>query len=804
MTYSHIDRQREGLAVNHSETGQLGDLIWRAQLAAGLSQEQLAERSGLSARTISDLERGQRKTPHLESLRMLAAGLDLSSEDRKALLQAARPNLQQPLRTSAPALVPDPGLPVADSPLIGREREVDDIVSQVRGDERRLTTLTGPGGVGKTRLALEVANVAEPFFPDGAVFVDLAPITDPQLVASAIAQALGVQETETRPLWETLGITVRHRGILLLLDNFEQVIEAAPEIATLLSNAPELRILATSREHLRVRGEHEVIIQPLELPDRAEVEPERLKDNPAAALFVQAARTVAPEFGLTPGNALAVAEICRRLDGLPLAIELAASRVKYYPTDTLLEHLDRRLSVLTGGPRDLPTRQQTLRDTIAWSYDLLSPGERALFRRLGIFPAGSTIPAIDTVAMESGVHEIDLLSGLASLVDKSLIRRAIGSDGRPRFTMLETLREFAIDALLQAGEADGARRALAQWILRFVSENFGQSFVSHSMSTVDLLVLDEEFENVRLAFAQFSECGDAASCATLFTSLHYYLYLRGRFREGLEFGKRSLELAEQQLIPDHLLGITLSFLGNLETMAGHIQDGETSAREGLSLLARSPEHRRLIPSALLCLAINLREHGRYAEARVYAEEALAVVESSDDPRLSSFALYQIGRLAFLQNDLDRAAACFRESLRQATASIQNGTIWSSLISSAAVQLRRGDLAAAAESLREADRIWQEIGGEIVSLALNVVGAFVARVQPVDAVRIYGAVRAHSDAIGVLVEDEPWIAEVKSYLCTVLGEAMFEEAYYAGQSLSIEDAMELMRDALDQFERTATH
>jgi predicted ATPase len=367
---------------------------------------------------------------------MLAEGLAMSGEERDALLQTARPEFRPSPRSAQQPSVADDGLPVSHAPLIGRERDIADLVSRLTEDKGRLITLTGTGGVGKTRLALEAARLAAPDFEDGAVFVDLTPITDPRLVVPAIAQALGVQEAGARPLWETLGIALRHRRLLLLLDNFEQVIEAAPDVASLLAGAPELRVLVTSREILRVRGEHEVVVLPLELPqDHELIDLDRLHDNPAAALFVQAAGTVKPGFTLTTENAPAVAELCRRLDGLPLAIELAASRVRYYPPATLLEHLDHRFSLLTGGPRDLPARQQTLRDTIAWSYDLLSPDEQALFRRLGIFPAGATISAIEAVARGPGDLAIDLLSGLASLVDKSLIGQAGHHEGPPRFSM---------------------------------------------------------------------------------------------------------------------------------------------------------------------------------------------------------------------------------------------------------------------------------------------------------------------------------------------------------------------------------
>jgi tetratricopeptide (TPR) repeat protein len=298
--------------------------------------------------------------------------------------------------------------------------------------------------------------------------------------------------------------------------------------------------------------------------------------------------------------------------------------------------------------------------------------------------------------------------------------------------------------------------------------------------------------------------GDAEAFATLLTHLFKHLYVRGKFSEALSLGQRILELAEQQTIPDYLRGITLSFLGVLKAQMGRAADGEALGLEGVSLLRRSPEHSDLLQESLLCIAIILREQGRYADARKYAEEAHAGAEASGDLPRASFALYHIGRLAFLQGDLDRAAACLGEAVKQGTAIGSIETTWSSLIFLAAVRIRRGNLLEAAESLKAADRLWREMGGQIISLFLNVVGAFVARVQPVDAVRIYGVVAAHGDAIGAAIVNEPWIAEVKRDLREELGEKTFQEAYDTGRRLSIDDAMELMRDALDQFERSSAH
>ena len=798
-----IDNDSEGSGVSVSEPVQLGMLIRRLRLASGLSQEQLAERSGLSARAVSDLERGQRAHTRPETLRMLAEGLALDDEDRQALLHAARPELQQTPKPTTTGRPPSSRLPAPPMGLIGRDREVTELVSRLTDGEGRLTTLTGPGGVGKTRLALEAAHLAAHSFPDGAVFVDLAPVTDSQLVPSTIAQALGIHESGERSIRETLSIALRNRRLLLLLDNFEQVIEAAPLVADLLASVLELYVLVTSREALRIRGEEEIVIQPLGLPTEFEASDlDRLASTPAVALFVETGAKAKPGFVLAPDNSATIVEICRRLDGLPLAIELAAARVKHFPPVTLLAHLERRLPVLTGGPRDLPARQQTLRDTIAWSYDLLSSDEQTLFRRLGVFAGGASLSAIEVIAPSAGELEIELLSGLASLLDKSLLKESIGHDGTPRFSMLELIREFAADKLVQAGEADVLQHALAGWVLGFVQSWSGDDYHAFLPRLANLKSIDDDLDNIRSAIGHFSAQGDAEACATLFISLFNYFYYRGRFREAATLGYRALECADEHLLSDRLRGLTLSNMTILETMLGEASRGELLGREGLLVLRRSPENFGLLPKAMIGLAIALREQGRYADAMVYADQAFADSEASGNQDFASFALYHVGKLAFLQKDLSRAAACLTDSLRRSKGADPSETALYSAIYLAAVHISRGDLREAAALLREADQMWRETGSGIAAIVLKFAGALAAHVQPINAVRLFGADAAQDVGFGVKVVDEPWIADVKSDLREQLGEVAFEAAYRAGQGLSLDDAQAMMRVVLDQIERDA--
>jgi predicted ATPase/DNA-binding XRE family transcriptional regulator len=486
------------------EPSAFGVQLYQHRIAAGLTQDTLAERARVSVRAISDIERGERRTPYRHTVQLLADALNLGPSERAAFEFAAqRRRVPRPTRPLGVNRLAVPPLPAMLTSFVGREHELADLRRLI--PDARLLTLTGAGGTGKTRLALEAAAAACAGFRDGACFIDLAPLRDPALVLAAIATQLGVREVTGVPISAVLHATLREKRLLLVLDNFEQVVEGAAVIPDLLAACPGVHALVTSRVPLRVRGEQEYPVLPLPLPGGEDAESAAL-ESAAVELFVERARDVRPNFALTAENAAAVRDICRRVDGLPLAIELAAALVAVLPPAALLARLEHRLQVLVGGRRDAPARQRTLRDTIAWSYDLLTPTEQALFRRLAIFAGGWTLEAAEAVCAAANGTGRDILIDLASLMRKGLVVQQDGRDGEARFTMWETIREYALELLSAQGETPALRQRHAAYVLS-LAEQAEPVLRSGARRTWDER-LATEWDNVRAALRWASEEGD--------------------------------------------------------------------------------------------------------------------------------------------------------------------------------------------------------------------------------------------------------------------------------------------------------
>jgi non-specific serine/threonine protein kinase len=621
---------------------------------------------------------------------MDALGLD--RHERQVVLAAwQHRTAPQPAVVSMPTLVvpataasTPTGLPPAPTPLVGREHAEAAATHLLLREGARLLTLTGPGGVGKTRLALQVARTARDQFADGVAFVDLAPLREVRLVPSAIARALGVTEQSGRPLEVTLAAYLREKRLLLLLDNFEHLLDAAADVTALRAACPGLRLLVTSRVALRLRGEQVYPVPPLALPAPDEaLGLEALGRIAAVALFVQRARARRPDFVLTAANAAAVATLCSRLDGLPLAIELAAARVGVLPPAAQVARMDRALGMLTGGPRDLPARQQTLRDTFAWSYALLAPEEQVLFRRLSVFVGGAALDAVEAVCLGEGPQAPEVLGGLAALVQASLLVSDEGASGEPRYRLLETMREYALEQLEASGEAAVIGRRHAAHFLALAEE--AEPWLGGAEQRIWLGRLDRELGNLRVALSWARAAGEAELGLRLAVALFRFWHDRGHIREGREW----LEV----------------FL------------------QGLAERDDQPQLASLRARALTTACSLAVMQGDYDGAAPLAEHSLALWRQLGQTGNSAQALLALARVAGHQGDLARQEALFRQSLAlyQAEGNILDRAAVLSVLGS----LRRcvGDLDGAMALLEEGQALFRAVGdGDGIAYTLLHLGA----------------------------------------------------------------------------------
>jgi predicted ATPase/transcriptional regulator with XRE-family HTH domain len=775
-------------------TASFGDLLRQLRSAASHSQEELAARAGLSVRAISDLERGARHAPRLETVRMLADALALGEGDRSALLAAARPAILR--RGTAdreePALL---SMPTPLTRLIGREVEAEALGTMLRRDDVRFVTMTGAGGTGKTRLAIAVAAEMADVFPDGIAFVDLSPLTDPALVVPTIATTLGVRESTEQRLIDSLAAFLAPRRLLLLLDNCERVLAVAPEITALLAASPGLTVLATSREPLHVRGEREFPVPPLPLPatDHLSVLGDVAR-IPAITLFVERAEASQPDFTMTMENVAAVAAICQRLDGLPLAIELAAARVKVLPPQALLVRLDHRLPLLTGGGRDLPARQRTMRDAIAWSYDLLTSEQKRLFRRLAVFAGGFTLDGAEAVAAPDGSHAV--LDGVVTLVEQSLLRQVPGADDEPRYRMLETVREFAMERLASSGEADEARRRHAEHYLRLSADLAqGRTILMDHASLTGVVA---EHDNVRLALGWFDEQGEIDALLQLSSLLYGLWFGRGLYHEGLQWIERALERSIHGASP--ALVRALDGAGLLAILQGDNARGEEFLAKA-EALARELDDPSLIGETLAYSAFLSYRRREFARAEELLDEARSTLGGQAEPgpgvgpvlTLGGVVPFlTLGDLALAQGQVARAATQYEEAIELFRAAGSEWGLRDMQAGLAAVRYLTGDLPGAAalymESLQRSHAL--HFWAIVVSSLLGLAGIAVDAGQPEVGARLLGATEGFAARLGatLFTRDDHVHDRVLSTLQLALSEERLAAIREAGQLLSTEAAI----------------
>jgi predicted ATPase/class 3 adenylate cyclase len=584
---------------------------------------------------------------------------DLSRPER--IFQLTAPDLPSefpPLRTLE---THTNNLPLQATPLIGREREVEAVCGLLRSPETRLLTLLGPGGTGKTRVGLQVAAELVDDFEDGVFFVPIAAITDPTLVAPTIARVLGLSQGGARQAEELLEGYLRDRQALLLLDNLEQVVEAAPVVDRLLSTAAGLKILATSRTLLGLYGEYEFPIPPLSLPDPESLPPlENLTEYEAVKLFVERARAVRPDFFLAEDNAPAVVEICKRLDGLPLAIELAAARIKLLTPQRLLDRLGNRLKLLTGGARNLPERQRTLRNAIEWSYDLLDEGEKLLFGRLGVFSSGSTLEAMEAVCDAEGDLPTDVFEGASSLLDKSLLRQEEGAGGEPRFVMLETISEFANAMLEGSGEAEAVRRAHAEYFLALAEEAEPMLWGAEDAAWLDRL--EREHDNMRAALSWAIEHEEGELALRVGGALWRFWYMEGYHGEG----RRWLEAAlgkEWGAAAAEARARALEGLGWLASGQGDLDRAQAAAKEGLKLSTDAGLGEVVAADLQNVLGEAVaRQRGDYEWAEELLTESLALHRKAGDIRGVAWSLANLANVSSARGNYEQAKGLYEEGL----------------------------------------------------------------------------------------------------------------------------------------------
>lgn len=829
-------------AITPEQFTNFGDLLKFLRRRAGLTQQELSIAVGYSESHISRLEKNQRIPDTSSIAARFVPALELGKEKEwvaRLLELATAPHAAIEMvpqeRDADPRELPPHNLPFQFTSFVGREQQIAEITRFLRPNSGlskkvRLLTLTGAGGSGKTRLALHVATELLPEFPDGIFFVDLAPVIEAVLVLPAIAQALKVTPVPGLNALDSLQEHLAVKRVLVILDNFEQVPDAASDLMKLLNAVPTLTLLVTSRVLLHVTSEHEYGVPPLSLPNPDSSDSDELQKNEAVALFIQRAQVAQTDFQLSENTVRAIAEICVRLDGLPLAIELAAVRTRVLSPQELLTRLNRRFALLTGGARDFPARQKTLRNTIDWSYHLLSPAEQKLFTRLGVFVGGWALDAAEKVCNVEGALSGDLIDCLQGLIDHNLVRQSISSEGVTRFRMLETIREYSLEQLQSSGEHERLAQQHAEYYFALVDRVMPKTWhLGFDKETV--VAIRAEKDNIRAALGWSEQTKGRAQMALRLAETADFI---SDYTEQANLLERVLALASAEGGYDlHTQARVLTYLAEVKSWLGDLHGAEVSyaecysifERQGDSLWAASSLERfgwvarergetdlaraRLEKSFAMARTLNnhaflfvvtntlgetMTMQGDFDAARQRLEEILPLERRTDEWYCLGWTLNHLGHVAQLEGDFDQAARYHEESMESFRKTPYSWGKIESRHCLGETALAQGDAVIAASYLVESLRLAHNsrLSSAIAWCLAGLAGVAVLNEEPERAAQLWGAAEQLRQRLGV--REGPATHDLHEQLITQareqLGEVAFAKAEAAGGMLTMTEAVAL--------------